>query len=34
METGDWSNYVTYFTADPPDDVTNFIIDKDKSNTT
>jgi hypothetical protein len=27
---GDWSNYVTYFTADPFDDVSNFIIDKIK----
>ena len=22
---GDWSNYVTYFTADPLDDVTNLL---------
>ena len=31
---GEWSNYVTYYTADAPDDVTNFKIDKSKTNTT
>ena len=32
-ENGEWSNYITYYTADPPDDVINFKIDKSKNNT-